>query len=175
MKGEWGSDVGYRTYPGWQVFMDKWLLDWQNGSDCKGDLYTESRNGTTIITAYPQLGKSVFPQICDVPQGWVTNNLGIQAIPQNIILTDGSRSDQFTVGVVNGPIQGTTTLAGSTSFIPKINNIAYLVGKSYIELALGVLLVNGTDYIFNSVNGEITLLQGRIFNNNETYTIFSYV
>lgn len=75
---------------------------------------------------------------------------------------------QFTVGDISGPTIGTTT------FTPYIGGVAYLIGKTTIEVAQLMVLTLGTDYTFDTTTGKITLLLGRIFNLGEVYTITAF-
>lgn len=75
---------------------------------------------------------------------------------------------QFTVGMVSGPVIGATT------FTPYIGGVAYLTGKTTIEVAQLMVLTLGTDYTFDTTTGTITLLLGRVFNNGEVYTITAF-
>lgn len=75
---------------------------------------------------------------------------------------------QFTVGDTNGPV------AGGTVFIPMVGGVAYLKGKTTIEVAQLMVLTLNVDYTFNSATGGITLQLGRIFNAGEVYTITAF-
>lgn len=75
---------------------------------------------------------------------------------------------QFTVGDISGPTIGATT------FTPYIGGVAYLTGKTTIEVAQLMVLTLGTDYTFDTTTGTITLLLGRVFNPGEVYTITAF-
>lgn len=55
LDGQWGISVGYRTYPPEVVLMEKWIYDWQKGSDC-GTLCTQSLTQPVILAQVPVVG-----------------------------------------------------------------------------------------------------------------------
>lgn len=169
MQGLWGIEVGYRVYSWCKVFMEKWLLTWQLETDCEGILCDQSRKNNSIIIQYPKLGKNPFPQIFEANDCYIPGRgFGIPAVPQNIIINNESLSiTQFEVDTTGGPISNTN------QFTPIVAGSAYLIGRK-MDMALGVLLTKGSDYVFNITTGTITLLQGRLFNSDEVYTIFTY-
>lgn len=151
LKKEWGMTVGFKTLPGYIVLMNKELADWQENMDCTG---VTPKGDTCVVTSYGirEIKKGCF-QACDVPS----------LPPTQIIINQGTySSDQFTVGASGGPVNGTTTFV-----------LPYLINKK-IEIALIGVLTKGSDYNFDTDSGTITLLSGRLFNTDETYTIFSY-
>lgn len=170
LSGLWGITAGYKYKSLWEIKLTKTILDWQEDYDCSGVLCTRAQltSGTTLLV-YPGFGGSPFPQIgetggCSVP--YVRG--GTNAVPQTVVITTAPLSIlQFTVGATGGPV------AGTFIFTPLVGGIAYLIGKT-IDIALGTVLTAGVDYSFNSASGIITLLNGRLFNAAEVYTITSF-
>ncbi len=108
------------------------------------------------------------PDPCnDTCYGGVTwcNVIPAPVIVNRIITIQGSDVSmiQYAVGASGGPVAGATTFTPSPS----------LIGKT-VNVAMRILLDAGVDYTFSATTGTITLLEGRLFNTGEVYTIFSY-
>lgn len=165
LNGYWGINVGYKTSPLWKIRLDRTIGQWQEDSDCSGLLCEQSKNSEAIVVEYPVFGFSPFPQITQIDNCWhlAMGKCYKNAVPQNITLLKNTLSIlQYAVDNPNGPVGGTST------FI-----VSALIGKN-INIAIGVVLENGTDFTFDPAKGLITLLKGRLFNSGEIYTIFSY-
>jgi hypothetical protein len=179
MAGEWGVKVGYDPVSYYAINRKKVLADWQKESDCQNTLCKIAQNTIVNIIAYPVYGGSPFPQVdsayeskgCYNP----IQNVNLQSV--QVVLPSPNTPvssliiEQFTVGNVGGPINGSSTFLpiNSTTGLP------LLEGKSVsIELSGYGPLTNTVDYSFNSTTGGITLLGGRLFNTTETYTITAY-
>ncbi len=71
----WEMEVGYRVHPKSKVFMDKWLLEWQAGSDC-GTLCTDSRDQPVVVTSVPEVITTLNPCSIYLPLQAYSHNCG---------------------------------------------------------------------------------------------------
>lgn len=78
----WGMEVGYRVHPEAQVLMQKWLLDWQRGSDC-GKECTASLNQPVIVATMATITQSVPCSIYTPLNAYLRDNCCEQGRNQN--------------------------------------------------------------------------------------------
>ncbi len=176
-KDIWGISLNCNVKPPEEVWFNKELLEYQELSADGCASGCTLPNPSFVITEYAKCtGISPFP----CPFAFNPNKLFCTSTGEgftvcggcctNITLSTGSTVRTYNFTVTNNAASITEPISGYDNFtyIP-------LIGFN-IQLSLsGYGFFNpGTQYLFDTNTGKITLLGGLLFNYLEVYTIFAY-